>query len=165
MAKRISRIEEVLNKAIAQDPTIKFLFYNEETDVQDNIKLHIVYNLIRQICQLFPQPLDDGKLRERIAELNSACGFRLCEKYKMPNREGMYDCDHCIADQFLALLQPKIEEAKRRERERADRILVAMVDEIQKNMWNDDWGIKSVIYDTTLNPIVDKHRQALKGGE
>ena len=46
---------------------------------------------------------DIEKLREDIANLYKDCGYVLCEKYEVPNRMEVFDCDHCFADQILSL--------------------------------------------------------------
>jgi len=53
------------------------------------------YKQVNQICQLFPQPLDDKKLRERL--------FKILFPYADIKRAS----DNEMIDQIFALLQPK----------------------------------------------------------
>lgn len=55
------------------------------------------------------------------------------------------------------------ENIKKQERERADKILRQMVANLKRARWQDDWGVRGVIYDSFISPIVEKARQALKG--
>jgi predicted metal-dependent hydrolase len=56
-----------------------------------------------------------------------------------------------------------VEQARKEERDRADKILVKMVADLKRARWKDDWGVRGVIYDNFIKPIVDKAREALKG--
>ena len=71
-----------------------------------------IYRIDEHFSQLFPQPLDEKELREKIERILDELLFSPSE-----NEGGSYELSRCI-DQILALLQPKIEEAKREERER-----------------------------------------------
>ena len=65
----------LLTKLIEEDPTIKFLFYNEQTDTQDNIKLHIVYNLLAKTASLVRAECEaecQKKIEELIEEIEQA---------------------------------------------------------------------------------------------
>ena len=90
-----------------------------------------------------PQPLDDEKLKHAIREIlrvvNSIRNF------------GMGTAYNEYVDQILALLQPKIEEAKREEREKIVSELTKIADENGE---------------VTLNMLImSKQIEALKGGE
>ena len=58
------------------------------------------------ICQLSPQPLDDKELREKI-------GISIRKYHDWNRSRGELFTFEMLLDQILALLQPKIEEAKR----------------------------------------------------
>ncbi len=78
-----------------------------------------------QICQLFPQPLDDKELREKVKEfvcINSGDIIPNCNECIYFNSVSEYGCCHPDIDKILALL-PNIEEAKREEREGVSQFL------------------------------------------
>ena len=47
--------------------------------------------------------MNEQELREKIVEFHKDCGYKHCAKYKVRDRIGVFDCDHCYADQVLAL--------------------------------------------------------------
>ena len=106
-----NRIEEV--KKILDKHKGEFICNGKYQDITN---VTIAKEIDDYYCQLFPQPLDDKELREKIA----------IEFFKTdcPYGEWIYATElhkeKCLAkaDQILALLQPKIEEAKKEERER-----------------------------------------------
>lgn len=73
---------------------------------------------IQAICQLFPQPLTDEALREMVIDGLHWRGYEFIGQSDI-HCEGILTqrSEEKIADQFLALLQQKIEEAKEQERE------------------------------------------------
>ena len=67
-------------------------------------------------CQLFPQPLDDKELRDKIANVSFSFGFTGRGMTQKTIREVL---PLLAIDQILALLQPKIEEARAQGKKRA----------------------------------------------
>ena len=119
-----------------------------------------------EILPLLPQPLDNKELREKIKDWwvnkdKTWCIYQRCQDYE----DG---CGYCIADQILALPQPKIEEAKREERERIGEVLYQI---IVKSSEETDLTLegekrKLVFICNKLRPLINELKcQALKGGE
>ena len=84
------------------------IIYQEIVGTFPQLDRDMVVALSETIAQALPQPLEDKKLRGKIAEAI----YKEFTYY--PKNYRIYAC----ADQILALLQPRIEEAIRQERER-----------------------------------------------
>ena len=81
-----------------------------------------------------PQPLDDKELREKIEELKETLCYAV---HAWERGDISYDIfqliDDDITDQILIILQPKIEEAKREERERiTEEVLKPLLERIKE---------------------------------
>lgn len=102
-----NRIEEALSEPVScEDGNCHY--------IDENNKRY----LASKICQLFTQPLDDKELREKISKLLAESEGWVWERLNnLSDKDEVMGCptkSHFfnLADQILALLQPKIEEAK-----------------------------------------------------
>ena len=139
MTNRIEEVKKILQ--IVWDNAIGRMRLPPKTAVKE-------FNLedyARQICQLFPQPLDDEELEKAIFSIVLP---KVCRLRPEIDIKGAQQAQSATTE-IRALLQPKIEEAKREERERIVEIYTRYRD---------------VIAPVQLKKIM-LEEQALKGGE
>ena len=145
---KLTRIEEV--KKILGKATFSCESKGDYSICQPNIDNEDM--IVEQICQLFSQPLDDKELEKAIYQV------LIDNTSKRRERYGDIEVTHIdtnIGDSIQpisALLQPKIEEAKREERERIIRIVLKVAKDREENFGSQRGWVADI-------------EQALKGGE
>jgi len=152
----MNRIEEV--KKILQTNTEGGYFLRTEEN----------FNCVaRQIddyyCRLFPQPLTDKELREKIADKFRAEIVTIGISVEDAKTGQMWGFDaERLSRIALALLQPKIEEAKREERERVKTIIQDWDKWVNEEGGEEKWQAK---YGCDTIQLVWVIEQALEKGE
>ena len=151
-AKRVkpSRLEPKQNNRIEE---VKKICWDSNVLISDR--------LANQICQLFPQPLDDKELREKLTNiLGKEFHPYVAECAMVPiNRDFYYK----VTDQILALLQPKIEEAVIQARKEQMVIDWAQagkdVEEARKVGFDDGVEKTTVAIDSTIDAQLEKAKR------
>ncbi len=109
----------------------------------------------------------DEKLREKRAKVTGVIvdlleAWDKNKKGKAPDVSVMDMVGYILAIPEIAVIFRDTEPLIRKdEREKADKLIVEMIKEVEATMWGDDWNIRGVIYEGMLDKIVRKHRRRL----
>ena len=168
----MDRIKEVI-EALAEKRFISPQPENNLTRAREWVRQH--QKEVDIICQLFPQPLGDKELWEGVRELYciDLCGSKGAEC--IPEAGGYCRDATNHADKTLALLQPKIEEAREQARDEIDGVKSALA-ELNKKLDDREDGLIVAKREERerIMGVAEKHYprirafaewQALKGGE